>query len=244
MRSPLRWIVALAVLMGSPLVCYGQKSGSTPQTLTLRTEDGVAIAAELRPAASGRPAPGVILVHMLTRTHDDWQPLAGRLSDAGLAVVAIDLRGHGASGAATAGDPEDMSASVLDVKAARVFLTGHADVCSGRIGIAGAQVGANLAILEAAYDPLVRSVALLSPGIEYRKVRADAAMRKYNERPALILASTEDSYASRSVRELSTMGAGIRDLRLVTGAGHGTVMLARQPDLIGVLVDWFRRTLL
>jgi hypothetical protein len=40
------------------------------------------------------------------------------------------------------------------------------------------------------------------------------------------------------------MGAGIRDLRLVTGAGHGTVMLARQPDLIGVLVDWFRLTLL
>jgi hypothetical protein len=39
-------------------------------------------------------------------------------------------------------------------------------------------------------------------------------------------------------------GDGLRDLRLVTGAGHGTVMLTRQPDLVGLLVDWFRRTLL
>jgi pimeloyl-ACP methyl ester carboxylesterase len=214
--------------------------------VTLRTEDGVAIAAEVHPPASAKPAPGVILVHMLARTHEDWQVLADRLSDAGFAVVGIDLRGHGASGTAAAppADPEDMTASVLDVKAARVFLTGRSDLCSGRIGITGAQVGANLAALEAASDPLVRSIALLSPGIDYRRLRADAAMVKYAERPALILASTEDGYASRSARALSTMGAGIRDLRLVSGAGHGTVMLARQPDLIGMLVDWFRRTLL
>jgi alpha-beta hydrolase superfamily lysophospholipase len=182
---------------------------------------------------------------MLTRTHEDWQALAARLADAGLAVLAIDLRGHGASGAEAApADPGDMNSSVRDVRAARVFLSGRPEICSGRIGIAGAQIGANLAIVEASLDLLVRSLALLSPGVEYRGVRADAAMKKYNERPALLLASTEDGYASRSARELSTMGAGTRELRLLTGAGHGTVMLARQPDLIGVLVDWFRRTLL
>jgi pimeloyl-ACP methyl ester carboxylesterase len=183
---------------------------------------------------------------MLTRSRDDWQVVADRLSEAGFAVIGIDLREHGGSGSASAppADPEDMSASVLDVKAARVFLGGRGDLCSGRIGIAGAQVGANLAVLEAASDPVIRSVALLSPGMDYRKLRPEAAMKKYDERPALILASTEDAYASRSARELSTMGSGIRDLRLVTGAGHGTVMLSRQPDLIAVLVDWFRRTLL
>ena len=126
-----------------------------------------------------------------------------------------------------------MNPSVRDVGRRAMFLSGRPDICSGRIGIAGAQVGANLAIVEAASDPLVRSLALLSPGVEYRRVRAEAAMRKYNERPALILASTEDAYATRSARELSTLGAGIRDLRLLTGAGHGTTMLARQPDLIG-----------
>lgn len=245
--TPLGRFAVFAVLLAAgSMTGLAQKGGTPPQMLTLRTEDGVAIAAELHLPASARPVPGVILVHMLTRTHEDWQVTADRLSDAGFAVVGIDLREHGGSGAPPTprADPEDMSAGVLDVKAARVFLTGRPDICSGRIGIAGAQVGASLALLEAASDPLVRSVALLSPGLDYRRLRLEAAMKKYNERPALILASTEDAYASRSARELSTVGAGVRDLRLVTGAGHGTVMLSRQPDLIAVLVDWFRRTLL
>jgi len=130
------------------------------------------------------------------------------------------------------------------VKAARVFLAARPDIWSGRTGIAGAQIGANLAIMEAASDPAVRSIALLSPGMDYRRLRPEAAMKKYDARPALILASTEDAYASRSARELAAIGTGIRDLRLVNGAGHGTAMLVRQPALVGVLVDWFRRTLL
>ena len=241
------WCVVLAgLLMAWPIAGLGQRPGVATQLITLRTEDGVAIAAELHASATARPSPAVILVHMLTRTRGDWQVLADRLSEAGLAVVGIDLRGHGASGTAATppADPEDMTSSLLDVKAARMFLSGRPDICSGRVGIAGAQIGANLAIMEAASDPAVRSIALLSPGMDYRKLRPEAAMKKYAERPALILASTEDAYASRSARELAAIGAGVRDLRLVNGAGHGTVMLARQPALVGVLVDWFRRTLL
>jgi pimeloyl-ACP methyl ester carboxylesterase len=245
MRTMIRLVVLGTFLGGVPPACFANVGSAAPQMLTLRTEDGATIAAELRAASTGRPAPGVILVHMLTRTHEDWQVLAARLSDAGLAVLAIDLRGHGASGRETApADLEDMNSSVRDVRAARVFLSGRPDICSGRIGIAGAQIGANLAIVEASSDLLVRSLALLSPGLEYRKVWTDAAMKKYNERPALIVASTEDAYASRSARELSAAGTGTRELRLLNGAGHGTVMLARHPDLISVLVDWFRRTLL
>jgi len=218
---------------------------ATSQAVTFRTDDGVTIAADLR-VPSSRPAPAVILVHMLTRTRADWATAADRLTDAGLVTLAIDLRGHGASGVATVppSDPEDMTASLLDVTAARQFLASRPDICSGRFGIAGAQVGANLAILVAASDPRVVSIALLSPGIEYRRLRPEAAMKKFNERPALILASAEDPYAARSARELATLGSGIRDFRVLNGAGHGTVMLVRQPDLVGVLVDWFRRTLL
>ncbi len=246
MTAAIRLAALAALETGLSHAGLPQKPGAPSQMVTLRTDDGVSIAAEVHPAAAGRAAPGVILVHMLTRTHEDWQVLADRLSDAGFAVIAIDLRGHGASGTAAQppADPEDMNASVHDVRAARAYLTGHPELCSGRIGIAGAQVGASLAVIEAAADPIVRSVALLSPGIDYRRLRLDAAMQRYNERPALILASTEDGYAARSARELSAMGSGIRDLRLLAGAGHGTVMLARQPDLIAMLVDWFRRTLL
>ena len=40
------------------------------------------------------------------------------------------------------------------------------------------------------------------------------------------------------------MGDGARELRVLSGAGHGAVMLAREPDLATALVDWFIRTLL
>jgi pimeloyl-ACP methyl ester carboxylesterase len=192
------------------------------------------------------PAPAVILVHMFSRARGDWAATAAKLAESGFVVLAIDLRGHGTSGAAAVApaSPDDMTASVLDVKAARVYLTGRPDLATAAIGIAGAQVGANLAIVEAAADPLVRSIALLSPGVDYRRVRPEAALLKYGGRPALIVASSEDGYASRSARQLAIQGGGVRDLHIVNGAGHGTVMLARQPDLIGVLVDWFRRTLL
>jgi hypothetical protein len=69
-------------------------------------------------------------------------------------------------------------------------------------------------------------------------------MKKYDRRPALLVASSEDAYSVRSVKELAALGAGTRDVRTLSQAGHGTAMLTRQPDLVGALVDWFQRTLL
>ena len=62
--------------------------------------------------------------------------------------------------------------------------------------------------------------------------------------PDWLVAGTNDSYAMRSVRELAKLGAGKREIRALDAAGHGTTMLARDPDLAVALVDWFLRTLL
>jgi dienelactone hydrolase len=132
---------------------------------------------------------------------------------------------------------------LLDLKAARAFLAGRADVVQGRVGIAGASIGANLAVLAASADPTIRSIALLSPGLDYRNLHAEAALRKYGDRPALMIASEEDSYAMRSIRKLEKAGNGKREVRRVNAAGHGTAMLSRQPDLVSLIVEWFQRTL-
>jgi hypothetical protein len=109
--------------------------------------------------------------------------------------------------------------------------------------LAAGVVGANVAILAAA-DPAVRSLALLSPGLDYRSLRTDAALRKYGGRPALLLAGSNDPCALRSAKELAAGGGGIREIRILENAGHGTTMLKGDHDLGGVLVDWFQRTLL
>ena len=68
----------------------------------------------------------------------------------------------------------------------RPSLRERPEVAADSIGIAGASIGANLAVLDAADDPGVRSIALLSPGLDYRGLRIEAAMKKYGARPALL----------------------------------------------------------
>ncbi len=235
------------LLAGACLIAFTPVGATAaPVTsVTFRTSDGVQIAGSFY-QPSRRPAPCVILVHMLTRSRDDWQVLASRLADAGIAALAIDLRGHGASGPdprADANAAQDLSPDLLDVQAARLFLSTRSDLGVTTVGIAGASTGANLAILAAASDPTIRSMALLSPGLDFRNLHAEPALRKYGERPVLMIASQEDGYATRSVRRLEKAGTGTREVRLVNGAGHGTAMLSRQPDLMSLIVEWFQRTL-
>jgi pimeloyl-ACP methyl ester carboxylesterase len=239
-RQPTTAAALVALLLG--LSADAARAAST-QEVSFKTDDGVTIAGTLY--LPGRPAPAVILVHALSRTREDWSVVANKLADAGFVALAIDLRGHGASGPLPGGaDLQQLTPMIADLKAARLFLASRREAAPSRIGVAGASIGANLAILLAASDPAVRSLVLLSPGIDYRGLRPEAALKKYGDRPAMLVASQEDSYSANSARELTKSGPGIRDLRILNGAGHGTNMLLRQPDLVGAVVDWFRRTLL
>jgi dienelactone hydrolase len=205
---------------------------AAPRRVSFRAEDGATLTgAYYEPLR--RPAPGIVLLPMLRRSHADWDAAASQLSDAGFAVVALDYR---------SGD--ELGAYPMDVRAAKAFLRDRPEVIPGSIGIAGASIGANLAVLDAADDPGVLSIALLSPGIDYKGLRTEAAMKKFGARPALLAGSTKDPYAARTIRHLTTIGPGLREVRFTDAVAHGTVLLSRDAELIPALVDWFKRTLL
>jgi len=221
-----------ALFAAVALVLLISADAAAQRRVTFRAEDGATLnAAYYEP--SRRPAPGIVLLHMLRRSHTDWDAAASQLADAGFAVVALDYRGG-----------DELGAYAIDVRAAKAFLRERPEVNPGSIGIAGASVGANLAVLDAADDPGVLSIALLSPGIDYKGLRTEAALKKYGARPALLAGSTKDPYAARTIRALTTIGPGLREVRLTDAVAHGTVLLTRDPDLIPALVDWFKRTLL
>lgn len=231
---------ALALGAGGP----GVMAAGT-QRVTLRTEDGATLAA-LWYEPSSRPAPAVILVHMLHRSRRDWDAFAHRIAGEGIGALAIDLRGHGDSqryGMPATSPESGYSPMVLDVKAARRYLASRTDVLQSRVGIAGASLGANVAVLAAAADETVASMALLSPTLEYRGLRIEQIAKKIT-RPVLLVAASDDWYASRSARDLHKAGGGPRELLVLEQAGHGTTMLSRDENLARTLVDWFRRTLL
>lgn len=231
------FVIAIAALLVLP--ARAQRT----QRVTFRTADGVVLSGSLF-EASARLAPAVILVHMQTRNRRDWEPVASRLAAEGIAALAFDLRGHGESAAAPTDDAAEVAAMIQDVAAARQFLGTRADVQHDRIGIAGASLGADLALVAASLDPTIRTVALLSPALEYRGLRIDQSARKYAPRPLLLVASREDAYALRTIRELMKGEAARgREQLLLDRAGHGTVMFSRDGSLIRLLVDWFHRTI-
>jgi len=215
------------------------RADAAARSVSFHTDDGVALEGLwYEPPARG---PAVILIHMLHRSRKDWEPLASRLSGEGFGVLAFDLRGHGESGGSVPSDGQ-YTAFLQDVTAARRFVSARSDVVPSRIALIGASVGGNLAVLDAAARPGVTAIALLSPSIDYRGLRIDAAVRKYSG-PLLLVAADDDPYATRSTREIVKAGGGRRETLLLSRAGHGTTMLARSPDLVRALVDWVRKTL-
>lgn len=227
--------VALAIL-GRPAAA----TAATVHAVAIHGDDGGAIAATMW-EPSQKPSAAVLLLHMQTRSRDDWTQFGARLADAGFTALAIDIRGLGAGS-----DLEtrvDAAPLLADVRAALAFLAGRPDVRPGSIGIVGASMGANLAVLAGAADPSVRAIVLLSPGLDYRGLRTEGALRKFGDRPALLVASVKDPYALRSVKDLAREVAGSRESRTVEVAAHGTMLLARDPALPPALVDWLKQAL-
>jgi alpha-beta hydrolase superfamily lysophospholipase len=213
-------------------------AGASGRALTFTAPDGSTIAATYY-ESSNRSGPAVVLVHMLGRSKDEWMPMAERLQDAGATVLAFDLRGHGGS----SGNGSVLPPMVSDVKSAVEWLATRAPNRPSAIGIVGASLGANLAALAAADLAAVRAVALISPSLDYRGVRLDAAvMKKLGSRPVFLAASTDDPYALRTIQELAAHD-GAREQRVSTSHAHGTALLAADQDLASSLVDWLRRTL-
>ncbi len=230
MSSPGRFVLLLLCLIPSSVFAAGR-------SVSFRAEDGRTINGIVF-EPSQRPAPAVVLVPMLGRPKDDWDAVGQRLADANILALAIDLPGQ-----SDPGDSKTLSGWSADVRAAVSYLSSRQDVRAGSIGVAGASLGANLAALAAADLQAVHALALISPSLDYRGVRIDAAMKKYDGRPAILIASNRDPYAARTVRELAKDPPGTRETRLSETAAHGTVLLMRDPDLVRAVIEWFQATL-
>lgn len=226
----------LAIALAITLVALSAHGAAAGRQVSFRAADGRTINA-LLVEANQRPGPAVVLVPMLGRTKDDWQQVAERLAESNITALAIDLPGQGDPGGGSL-----LAAWHTDIFAAIGYLSGRPEIRATSIGVAGASLGANLAVL-AAVDGRVRSLALVSPSMDYRGVRIEGAMRQYGGRPALLIASTHDPYAARSVKELAADAPGIREIRWSETTAHGTQLLSRDPDTAAAIVEWFRRTL-
>ena len=124
-----------------------------------------------------------------------------------------------------------------DIAAAKEFLKGQTNVDISRMAIAGASIGANLALWQASIDKDVSLLVLLSPGLNYRGIQAAQLAPQYSG-PVFILASDGDTNAAQSSRELFEIFPGDKELEVIEGNSHGTNMFIQEPDLIDKLLEW------
>lgn len=218
---------------------------ASPSTETLTASDGSRIAATYYPA----PAPGaagLVLLHMLGSTRSQWDAFARHAQHEGYACIAIDLRGHGNSlgpgGEAISYksfDTQDWLDAMQDIDAAKTALVRHgAD--PDNLAIAGANIGASLALRYAASHEDIQAVVMLSPGLDYQGIAIEQDMAAYGKRPSLMMTTTGDSYSTTSAVTLKAIAPGFCELREYGGSAHGVDILDAEPPSTGQIFLWLK----
>ncbi len=208
-----------------------------PEEVLVPGAEGLALHGTWR-TAGGTSEPAVLLLHMYAGRRQDWDPVAEALQQAGIASLAIDLRGQGDTGGS-----EDWALAIADVAAAQAWLADQPNVDPGRRGTVGASIGANLALAHAASDDSLRAVALLSPGLDYFQVSIEGLMSPYGARPILLVASEKDGYSADAVRTLADEAKGQAELVVYPGGAHGTQMFFTQSSLLDTLIAFLQSNL-
>lgn len=226
----------------SPLPDAGNQVPPMSERVTITTQDNLAIRGDYYTVQGSK---GVLLLHMMPADRKSWIPFAEKLQGAGFSVLAIDLRGHGES----QGGPEEYKkfsdaqhqASRLDIEAAAGFLKEKGVT---ELHLAGASIGANLALEYLAAHPEAKSAILLSPGLDYRGIKTEAPLGKIASQQAVYLvASEEDSYSFDSINTLARQFSfdGQHVLKIFQNSGHGTVMLEKNPEFMDELTGWLQK---
>ena len=216
------------------------------EKITFKTEDGVEITGNyFKPGKEHSPV--FLLLHMMPSTKESWNLFASLLQEKGFAVLAIDLRGHGGSTDknGTKLDYKEFKdaqhrESMKDIAAAKDFLASKKEIDISRMAIAGASIGANLALWQASIDKDVRLLVLLSAGLNYRGIQT-AQLAPGFQGPVYILASEGDTTnAAQNSRKLFEIFPGDKKLEIIQGDSHGTNMFLSEPGLMDKLLDWIK----
>jgi len=157
-----------------------------PLEMSVPAGDGLILKGTLTypDAYAGLAFPLAILVHQYPATRDSYAPLAGDLIENGVATLAFDLRGHGASIISKAGPlvvdtPQGLTLeafgqafmssaskvgfSLIDDVIVRVVSWGANQnfIDSGRLALVGASIGGSGVLLAGEKIPHLRAIATL-----------------------------------------------------------------------------------
>lgn len=190
-----------------------------PQILVVPLEGGQADA-ELYQGETG--AAGVLMVGVPL---SDWSGLQATLHNTGFTVLSVEAA---------------MPASNADFAAMINALVTLGGVDENRIGVIGAEMSADFVMIGCAQESRCKTAVLLSPREASALV---AVMGSYNPRPLMVAASLDDIDSMLAANSLEQSATGDALIQPLDNVGRGTLMLARRPDLVNLIVTWLGRYL-
>jgi pimeloyl-ACP methyl ester carboxylesterase len=222
-----------------------------PHRVEYTTSDGVVIIGDYwMPKDASAPAPAVILLHMYRSDRSAWRPLVPVLEEAGFAVLAIDMRGHGESikpedrkleKRVRDRDPVLFRAMHRDVFGAYRWLQQRPEVDLSRLAIVGASVGCSVALDYAVRDKSVDTIVLMTPGENYLGVDSVEDIKQYGRRPVLMLTSEEER--TNGTQALSELAREV-ELKTYSQAGvHGTKMFGKVPGVRQFMAAYLKKNI-
>ncbi|HEY2893530.1 MAG TPA: alpha/beta fold hydrolase [Pirellulales bacterium] len=192
---------ALTALSAGTLAADEQEEKpAKPEELLLRTGDDVTIAATYYAGSQklGKQVVPIVLLHASKGSRRDFVPLALRLQQAGHAVIAPDLRGHGESTRTTqqgrdmrAADYQAMVEPAGDLETVKKFLMAKnnaGELNIEKLCVVGAEMGSVVALNWTARDWAwpelpsgkqgqdVKALVLISPEWTFRGLRINEAL--------------------------------------------------------------------
>ena len=210
------------------------EAGPFSREVVIAAPDELGIVGTFNGDNSAGPQPGVLLLHMLGGTRNDWETIdfSTILNQNGYATLAIDLRGHGDSISAV-----DWALAEQDLTAVWEWFISQPEIDPTNSYVIGASIGSNLALRTAAAQPAVKASVLLSPGLNYRNVTTDDVIVNL-DRPVLIVAMTDDTYSAESSAELELLNTQISTLAIQPGNAHGTRMFGVYDGLESLILEF------
>jgi dienelactone hydrolase len=236
--------LALVLACAAAFIATGANAS---EEVSFTTSDDISIQATFSHPKGRARVPAVILLHQLAGERHAWNALAQKLVGNNYVVLAIDLRGHGDStafGESTRTYKDfadaDYGAMIRDVRAAAEYLRGRKDVNGDRLAVIGASIGANLSLQYASEDMQVRTVVMLSPGLNYRSLKTLPYIESYDKRALFLVVAEGDTYSYESCRQIEEAAdlASPLKLKVYKGDDHGTALLRTHEGLDEIIIAW------
>ncbi|HEX3050922.1 MAG TPA: alpha/beta fold hydrolase [Aggregatilineaceae bacterium] len=205
-----------------------------PQKIEISAADGTRLVGDYY-APSEPGAPSVLLMHMNGQIRQSWRStqLLEALYGAGYGVLAVDLRGHGASGGRGTWPLHQ-----ADMQTWIAWLRAQPDLDPERVNLLGASLGAVLAIRGMADDDRVVTAVSLSPVDISISLNLEEAVTTIADRPLFLAASQQDHSAAHACKVMIALAQGDALFRLYPGSAHGTAMLTPGHNLLPSIIAW------